>query len=105
MKIETTVLTKTKGVTRRTLTTRNGNKANVVRILTEIGWLSNFESVWEKQNLDLDAVNEDDLIEVTYTTYTDEARNREYKNFISVRKAVCGKPDDTELKALAGRRI
>lgn len=107
MKINTaiTILTKIKGISKRVFTAKNGKETVIVIVHTEAGNFSNYENIWMKQKIDLEAINEDDLVEITYTTYFDAAHNHEYKNFVSVRKAVCGKPDDTELKALAGRHI
>lgn len=85
MKTTLTITTKIKDISKHTFTSKDGKATSIVIVQTEDGNFSNFESIWKNQKLDLDIIKEDDLVEITYTTYFDTKHNHEYKNFKKVR--------------------
>lgn len=77
--------TRIKSVEQQKFIAKAGQPTTIVIVKTEDGTFTNFLNVWEKQHIDLDSLEEGDLIDITYTTFFHAGKNREYKNFISIK--------------------
>ena len=79
------IKTRVKSIEQRKFNAKAGQETIIVFVITEDGIFTNFLSVWEKQNIDLDSLEEGDLIDITYTTFFNVEKNREYNNFIAIK--------------------
>lgn len=79
------ITTKVKSIEQRKFIAKAGQETIIVLVRTEDGTFTNFFNVWEKQHIDLNMLEEGDLIDITYTTFFHAEKNREYKNFISIK--------------------
>lgn len=81
------IKTRVKSIEQRKFIAKAGQETIIVLVKTDDGTFTNFLNVWEKQNIDLDALEKGDLLDITYTTFFNADKKREYKNFISINKA------------------
>ena len=79
------IKTRVKSIEQHKFFAKAGQETIIVFVITEDGTFTNFLSVWEKQHIDLDSLEEGDLIDITYTTFFNVEKNREYKNFIAIK--------------------
>ncbi len=82
------IKTRVKSIEKRKFIAKAGQETIIVLVKTDDGTFTNFLNVWEKQNIDLDALEEGDLLDITYTTFFNAKKNHEYKNFITIKKAI-----------------
>ena len=58
---------------------------DIIVIKTDVGNFSNYKTLFEKQNLDVDNLNEGDTLKISYVIH--KAKNNvEFKNFIAIVK-------------------
>ena len=79
------IKTRVKSIEQSKFIAKAGQETIIVLVITEDGTFTNFLNVWEKQNIDLNMLEEGDLIDITYTTFFNVEKNREYKNFIAIK--------------------
>ena len=79
------VTTRIKSVERSEFVSKKGAETAIMIVRTAAGSFSNYVSVWERQGIDLDKVNEGDAVEIQYKVYRSENKNREFKNFITIK--------------------
>lgn len=79
------VTTRIKSVERSEFVSKKGADTAIMIVRTEAGSFSNYASVWERQGIDLDKVSEGDAVEIQYKVYRCEGKNREFKNFITIK--------------------
>lgn len=84
------VTTRIKSVEKTEFISKKGAETTIMIVRTEAGSFSNYVSVWEQQGIDLDKVSEGDPVEIQYRIYRSESKNREFKNFITI-KPLAGK--------------
>ena len=84
--IRQTIVTTLLDVEEHTFKSKSGNETVIVILKTKDGSFSNYKTVWDKCNIDLSVLNEDNKIEISYSTYKDERKNRDFKNFIDVKQ-------------------
>lgn len=78
--------TRIKSIEQQKFIAKAGHPTTIVLVRTEDGTFTNFLNIWEKQHIDLDSLEEGDLLDIAYTTFFNAKKNREYKNFISIKK-------------------
>lgn len=65
---------------------KDGNVTPIIVIRTDNGNFSNFRTVFDLQGIDVESLEADDRLEITYTVHV--AKNGvKYKNFVKVEKA------------------
>lgn len=79
------VTTSIKSVEKTVFVSKKGAETAIVIVRTAAGSFSNYASEWERQGIDLDRVGEGDAVEIQYKIYRSESKNREFKNFISIK--------------------
>ena len=79
------IKTRVKSIEQSKFIAKAGQETIIVLVRTEDGIFTNFLNVWEKQHIDLNMLEEGDLIDITYTTFFNVEKNREYKNFIAIK--------------------
>lgn len=88
MKMKNTELLETTAhllsVEKMRFTAKNGSEAVIVVVRTDKGNFSNYVNVWNRQNIDLDKLDEGDEIRIAYTTFVDAEKNVARKNFVRV---------------------
>lgn len=62
-----------------------GNVLKMVILNTDDGFFSGFMNVWKKQNIDIAALNEGDLLQIDYTEKVFAKNGKTYKNYRSVK--------------------
>ena len=78
--------TRIKSIEQQKFIAKAGQPTTIVLVKTEDGTFSNFLNIWEKQHIDLDSLEEGDLLNIVYTTFFNDKKNHEFKNFISIKK-------------------
>lgn len=84
-----TTKTRIKSIATRDADVR-GNVLKMVILNTDDGFFSGFMNVWKKQNIDIAALNEGDLLQIDYTEKVYAKNGKTYKNYRSVK--VLSKP-------------
>lgn len=79
-----TTKTRIKSIATRDAEVR-GNVLKMVILNTDDGFFSGFMNVWKKQNIDIAALNEGDLLQIEYTEKVFAKNGKTYKNFRSVK--------------------
>lgn len=79
-----TTKTRIKSIATRDANVR-GNVMKMVILNTEDGFFSGFMNVWKKQNIDIEALNEGDLLQIDYTEKVFAKNGNTYKNYRSVK--------------------
>lgn len=79
-----TTKTRIKSIATRDADVR-GNMLKMVILNTDDGFFSGFMNVWKKQNIDIAALNEGDLLQIDYTEKVYAKNGKTYKNFRSVK--------------------
>lgn len=79
-----TTKTRIKSIATRDADVR-GNMLKMVILNTDDGFFSGFINVWKKQNIDIAALNEGDLLQIDYTEKVYAKNGKTYKNFRSVK--------------------
>lgn len=77
------VVTSLKGIDRYFNTREDGSEYCVIRLKTKDGNYSNFESIWNRQHIDAESLDENAMIKITYTKFLAKTC-AEIKNFIKV---------------------
>lgn len=84
--ITQTIVTTLLDVEEHTFKSKAGNETVIVLLKTKDGTFSNYKTVWDKCNIDLSVLDDDNKIEITYSIYKDERKNRAFKNFSNVKE-------------------
>lgn len=79
-----TTKTRIKSIATRDADVR-GNVLKMVILNTDDGFFSGFMNVWKKQNIDIAALNEGDLLQIDYTEKVYAKNGKTYKNYRSVK--------------------
>ena len=79
-----TTKTRIKSIATRDADVR-GNVLKMVILNTDDGFFSGFMNVWKKQNINIAALNEGDLLQIDYTEKVYAKNGKTYKNFRSVK--------------------
>lgn len=87
--IETTLL----GVFKNTFTAKNGNDVTIISLKTSDGYFTNYESVWKKQNIDVDTLPDIAKVSIGFIEHECANKDRIYKNFLSVN--IIGNADES----------
>lgn len=82
--IKQTITTTLIDVEEHTFQSKSGNETVIVILKTKDGSFSNYKTVWDKCNIDLSVLSDDNNVEISYSTYSDERKNRDFKNFHTV---------------------
>ena len=89
MKIEKTKTSVVKALLKKikeqSFISRNGVEMTVISVYTDVGKFTNFKSIWEKQNIDVDKLSEDDWLEIVYSECENAVTGKTYKNFQEIR--------------------
>ena len=80
-----TLITQIKSVDKTTFMSKNGVETVIVLVKTTDGTFTNYLNIWKVQNINLDDVQEGDSIEIIYNVYHDTKKNKDYKNFITIK--------------------
>lgn len=83
--ITQTITTTLLDVEEHTFKSKSGNETVIVILKTKDGSFSNYKTVWDKCNIDVSVLDDDNKIEISYSTFKDERKNRDFKNFITVK--------------------
>jgi hypothetical protein len=83
--ITQTIVTTLLDVEEHIFKSKNGNESVIVILKTKDGSFSNYKTVWEKCNINLVNMPDDNQVEITYSIYKDERKNRDFKNFSNVK--------------------
>ena len=59
---------------------------DIIVVMTDAGNFSNYKTIFEKQKLDVDTLNEGDELKISYVIYTAK-NNVEFKNFVKIERA------------------
>lgn len=62
-----------------------GNTMKMVILNTEDGYFTGFMNIWKKQNIDIEALNEGDWLQIDYTEKVFAKNGVTYKNYRSVK--------------------
>lgn len=65
---------------------QTGQKFSIIILLTKDGIFTNYESVWDKQMIDVEKLTKEDLVEISFVT-----KDGKYANFVNV-KVINEKP-------------
>lgn len=84
-KVETFKTTaRLKGIEETSFKSKNGTDTDIIMLKTDSGTFTNFKSVWEKQHIDVEQLDEGDKLEIRYSKYVNQSKGRTFKNFITV---------------------
>ena len=84
--ITQTIVTTLLDVEEHTFKSKSGNETVIVILKTKDGSFSNYKTVWDKCGIDISNMPDDNQIEISYSTFKDEHKNRDFKNFITVKQ-------------------
>ena len=59
---------------------------DIIVVMTDAGNFSNYKTIFEKQKLDVDTLNEGDELKISYVIHTAK-NNVEFKNFVKIERA------------------
>ena len=81
-----TVRAKVQSIEESHFTSKNGADTTIVLVKTDAGTFSNFQSEWDKQNIDIETLNEGDELEITYKVFVKPHSERKFMNFTKIKK-------------------